>query len=111
MKYFTAADFSLTESLVKIGRLRGKIYLKGGVADREEVVVFVHGMGPGQCAYTTEIAYFCNLGYTVLAVDSLGCGLSGGRNIRGMYEGVKTAVAAIDFARANFPKKDLSRRA
>jgi pimeloyl-ACP methyl ester carboxylesterase len=107
LKFFTAADFSLTESLVKIGRLRGKIYLKGGAADREEVVVFVHGMGPGHCAYTTEIAYFCNLGYTVLAVDSLGCGLSGGRNIRGMYEGVKTAVAAIDFARANFPEKKI----
>ena len=107
LKYFTAADFSLTESLVKIGRLRGKIYLKDGAAERDEVVVFIHGMGPGHAAYTTEIAYFCSLGYTVLALDSLGCGLSGGRNIKGMYEGVKTAVAAIDLARARFPEKKI----
>ena len=105
LKYFTAEDFNLTAENIEIGSLRGAIYQKDGVEKRDAVVVFVHGMGPGHIAYTTEIAYFCNLGYTVVALDSRGCNLSGGRNIKGMYEGVKTAVAAIDYARAHFSDK------
>lgn len=105
LKYFTGEDFNLNAEIIEIGRLRGAIYQKNGANKREEVIVFVHGMGPGHIAYTTEIAYFCNLGYTVVAVDSLGCNLSGGKNIKGMYEGVKTAVTAIDYARAHFPEK------
>ena len=56
-------------------------------------------MGPGHIAYTTEIAYFCNLGYPVFAVDSRGCNFSEGKNIKGMYSGVKTVLSAIDFAK------------
>ena len=74
---------------------------------KDGVVVFVHGMGPGHVAYTTEIAYFCNLGYTVVALDSRGCGLSAGKNLKGMYEGVKTAVAAVDYARGRFPGREI----
>lgn len=107
LKYFSAEDFNLNAEAVEIGRLRGAIYQKNGAKNREEVIVFVHGMGPGHIAYTNEIAYFCNLGYTVIAVDSLGCNLSGGKNIKGMYEGAKTAVTAIDFARAHFPEKKI----
>ncbi len=55
-------------------------------------------MGPGHIAYTTEIAYFCNHGYSVLAVDSMGCNFSDGKSISGMYDGVKTAISAIDYA-------------
>ncbi|MDE6667774.1 MAG: lysophospholipase [Clostridia bacterium] len=107
LKYYTAEDFNLTSENIEIGKLRGIIYQKDDAPKRDDVVVFVHGMGPGHIAYTTEISYFCNLGYTVVAVDSLGCNLSGGRNIKGMYEGVKTAVAAIDYARAHFPEKEV----
>ncbi|MDE7082217.1 MAG: lysophospholipase [Clostridia bacterium] len=105
LKYFTAEDFNLTAENIEIGRLRGAIYKQNEVKNRDEIVIFVHGMGAGHIAYTTEIAYFCNLGYTVVAVDSLGCALSGGKRINGMYEGVKTAFAAIDYTRAKFPEK------
>ena len=105
LKYFTAEDFNLSAENIEIGKLRGAVYQKAAAEKREAVVVFVHGMGPGHVAYTTEIAYFCNLGYTAVAVDSLGCNLSGGRIMKGMYEGVKSAVAAIDYARAHFPEK------
>ena len=105
LKYFTTEDFNLTAENIEIGKLRGAIYQKDDAEKRDAVLVFVHGMGPGHVAYTTEIAYFCNLGYAVVALDSLGCGLSGGRIMKGMYEGVKTAVTAIDYARAHFPEK------
>lgn len=107
LKYFSADDFNLTAENIELGRLRGFIYAKDGVQSKDGVVVFVHGMGPGHVAYTTEIAYFCNLGYTVVALDSRGCGLSAGKNLKGMYEGVNSAVAAIDFASGRFPDKKI----
>lgn len=104
LKYFDYSDFSLNVKDVEIprkkGALRGYIYYPA-TEKNGKLIVFCHGMGPGQIAYTTEIAYFCNIGFTVLALDSTGCNLSGGKSIVGMYEGVKTAVAAIDFVRAD----------
>lgn len=109
LKYFTAEDFGLEAEEVSISRkkfaLNGFLYRKDVTEEKDGIVVFVHGMGAGHIAYTTEINYFCNLGYTVLALDSKGCNMSGGKNIKGMYEGVKTAVAAVDYARARFPGK------
>lgn len=103
LKYFTAEDFGLTAEPVSTGKyLKGFIYNNAQAEKNGKVVAFCHGMGPGHIAYTTEIAYFCNLGYTVVALDSRGCNFSGGKNIKGMYEGVKTATAAIDLARAKF---------
>ena len=58
-------------------------------------------MGPGHIAYTTEIAYFCNLGYTVLAPDYYGCNLSGGKSIRNIDNGKQCVLAAILYAAAN----------
>ncbi|MDE6441249.1 MAG: alpha/beta hydrolase [Clostridia bacterium] len=98
LKYFTAEDFDLSAESVALSHgLKGYFYR--GKTQNNKLVIFCHGMGPGHIAYTTEIAYFCNLGYTVLAVDNKGCNLSAGRNIGGMYSGVKTAVKAIDFAK------------
>ncbi|MDE7329995.1 MAG: alpha/beta hydrolase [Clostridia bacterium] len=102
LKYFTAEDFGLAAEEFSLGKLKGAIYKSESADKRDGVVVFVHGMGPGHCAYMTEIAYFCGLGYTVVAADSLGCGASKGRSIRGMYEGVKSAVKTVDFAKKQF---------
>lgn len=111
LKYFTAEDFSLTAKNVEVKRgkisLNGYIYRNERVSANNKLIIFVHGMGPGHIAYTTEIAYFCNNGFTVLALDSRGCNFSGGKGIKGMYAGVETAVAAIDFARSDESLKDL----
>lgn len=106
LKYLTAEDCGLESEQISSGKfLNGFIYKNAKAVQNGKVIVFCHGMGPGQIAYTTEIAYFCNIGYTVVAFDVKGCNFSRGRNIKGMYEGVKTAVAATDFARARFPEK------
>ena len=100
LKYFTAEDFNLSAQNVSLkGGLNGVLY-SDGAQRKDGIVVFCHGMGPGHVAYTTEIAYFCRLGYRVLAVDSCGCNLSAGKNIKGMYYGVKTAAEAVDYARS-----------
>lgn len=101
LKYFTADDFGLTAEKVSPRKgLNGFLYRKDGVEQRKKVIIFCHGMGPGHIAYTTEIAYFCNAGYAVLAIDSTGCNFSEGKKIKGMYSGVETAVSAVKFARS-----------
>lgn len=107
LKYFSADDFNLTAEPVSVSRrLKGFICRKDAVK-AGKIIIFCHGMGPGQIAYTTEIAYFAGLGYPVLALDSRGCNYSGGKNLKGMYEGVNTAVAAIDYARAAYPDNEI----
>ena len=108
LKYFTAEDFNLTAQSVTLTKgLKGLIYNKENIPQKDKLIIFCHGMGPGHIAYTTEIAYFCNKGFTVLAVDSRGCNLSEGKNSKGMYSGVQTVISAIDFAREN-GYKDIS---
>ena len=106
LKYYTADDFNLSAeqvdiSCVKNKYIRGVIYKKKGVAPKEELIIFCHGMGPGHIAYTTEIAYLCNLGYTVLAPDYYGSGLSDGKNIKNINNGCDTVCKAIYYAREN----------
>ena len=102
-KYFTAEDFSLTAQPVALSDgLNGFIYGKGE-PKKDKLIIVCHGMGAGHIAYSTEIAYFCNLGYTMLAVDSFGCNFSEGKRIKGMYSGVRTAVSAVDYAKSLYP--------
>ena len=100
VKYFTAEDFDLSAQPVSLPKgLNGILYRKADEPQNNKLIIFCHGMGPGHIAYTTEIAYFCNFGFTVLAVDSRGCNLSGGKNLKGMYSGVQTVIYAIDYAK------------
>ncbi|MDE7452804.1 MAG: hypothetical protein K2N22_00160 [Clostridia bacterium] len=103
LKYFTSKDFGLSCEPVSINdaktTLHGYIYKKQVTSNK--LIIFCHGMGPGHIAYTTEVNYFCSCGYTVIAVDYRGCNFSDGKNIRGMYSGVRGVKAAIDFARGN----------
>ncbi len=133
LKYYTAEDFNLKTRPVSVKS--GKTVLNGFIYTSEtapsvvsaasvistdsvisseveksfpqRLVIFAHGMGPGQIAYTTEIAYLCNHGAAVLALDSTGCNLSQGKGIKGMYEGAKTVLAAIDYAKSDPQLKDL----
>ena len=103
LKYFSAQDFGLTTQDVECRScgvmLRGFIYSDRPLEDCRALVIFCHGMGPGQCSYTTEIAYFCKRGYAVLALDSCGCGVSEGKSPRGLEAGIYSAVAAFNLAK------------
>lgn len=107
LKYYTAEDFGLSAtqvdiSCVKNEYIRGVIYKKEGVHPQNKLIIFCHGMGPGHIAYTTEIAYFCNLGYTVLAPDYYGSGLSDGKSLKSNLSALKSVTTAIYYASENF---------
>lgn len=108
LKYFSAEDFNLSQKVIDVAQpqknqyIRAVLYKKNGAAPRDELIVFCHGMGPGQVAYTTEIAYFCNLGYAVFAPDYYGCNLSDGKSIKNFKNGADSVAAAVLYARENF---------
>jgi pimeloyl-ACP methyl ester carboxylesterase len=64
-------------------------------------------LGPGQVAYTTEIATLSSYGYPVVAFDSTGCNLSEGKSMKGIYEYVRCAICATQFAKSRFPKSKI----
>lgn len=106
LKYYTAADFGLFAkqvdiSCVKNEYIRGVIYKNEGVTPKNELIIFCHGMGPGHIAYTTEIAYLCNLGYTVLAPDYYGSGLSDGKNLKSNLSALNGVISSIYYAEEN----------
>ncbi len=110
LKYFTAEDFNLSQKVINIAEpqknqyIRAVLYKKDAAAQKDGLIIFCHGMGPGHIAYTTEIAYFCNLGYAVLAPDYLGCNLSGGKSIKSFKNGTDSVVAAVLYARENLTR-------
>ena len=78
--------------------LRGFLYRKEGMQPRA-LAVFVHGLGAGHLAYTTEIDFLARCGYLVLGFDMTGCGASDGR-ADGFDQGSLDIAAALRFVRS-----------
>ncbi|MCD8308136.1 MAG: alpha/beta hydrolase [Clostridia bacterium] len=101
--YFSAEDFGLSAEPIEVPSkktaLHGYIYSYGEDTHRDKIIVFCHGLGPGHCAYMTEISYLCRLGYIVAATDYCGCGESPGRKARGFYSGVIAVQDTIRYIR------------
>ncbi len=55
---------------------KAKIYYEKSEADKNKWLVFLHGFGGDLGAWEKEIEYFTNLGYSTLALDLRGHGLS-----------------------------------
>lgn len=54
--------------------------------DKEKVIVFSHGIGPGHTAYLSEINTLCEKGFRVIAYDYTGCGESEGSSLMSINE-------------------------
>lgn len=108
LKYFTANDFDnlVAEPVEFLSAqnvtLRGAIYYKKGKRP-DALIIFAHGFGGGHLAYTTEVNFFAENGFYVLAYDGTGCGKSEGRYFRGFDQGPLDVRAAIEFSK-NHPK-------
>ncbi len=102
-RYFSAEDFNLSAEPMEVPSkrttLHGYIYSSGQDTRTDKVIVFCHGLGPGHCAYMTEIAYLCRLGYVVAATDYCGCGETPGKKARGFYSGVIAVQDTVQFIR------------
>lgn len=87
--------------------LNGFLYSSAKVDSYKALIVFSHGMGAGHHAYTTEINYFAQKGYLVLAYDNTGSCLSEGKKLYGFAQGVIDLKHALDFVEAREDLKDL----
>ena len=113
LKYFSHEDFDgLKAAPVEFEKekgntLRGAIYAKSGLQMPEALIIFSHGMGAGHLAYTTEINYFAQKGYLVLAYDNTGTCTSEGEKLYGFAQGVIDLKHAIAFIKSREDTKDL----
>lgn len=97
INYYSAQDFNLPARRIQVTfdgtPLYAAVYSYIPEEKCKKVVLFCHGIGPGHCAYMTEIAKLASYGYAVVAYDSIGCGSSQGKNSRGFYANVQCATA------------------
>ena len=87
--------------------LNGFLYSSAKVDTYKALIVFSHGMGAGHLAYTTEINYFAQKGYLVLAYDNTGTCTSEGEKLYGFAQGIIDLKHAIAFAKSREDTKDL----
>ncbi len=106
LKYLKAKNFDNLNALpvsFKSNRgqtLNGFIYT-GAKTDRYKgLIIFSHGMGAGHLSYTTEINYFAQKGFAVLAYDNTGTCSSEGKKLYGFAQGIIDLKHAVDFAKS-----------
>ncbi len=87
--------------------LNGFLYSNAKVDNYKALIVFSHGMGAGHLAYTTEINYFAQKGYLVLAYDNTGTCSSEGKKINGFAQAVTDLKYALDFVKSREDLNDM----
>ncbi len=87
--------------------LNGFLYSNAKVDTYKALIVFSHGMGAGHLAYTTEINYFAQKGYLVLAYDNTGTCTSEGDKINGFAQGIIDLKYALKFVKERDELKDM----
>lgn len=87
--------------------LNGFLYSSAKVDKYKALIVFSHGMGAGHLAYTTEINYFAQKGYLVLAYDNTGTCESEGKKLKGFAQGVIDLKHALDYVASREDLKEL----
>lgn len=106
LKFFTEKDFKGLKSKEISFKSNKKQTLKGKVYYYEKkeylgLLIFVHGIGAGHLAYTTEINHFAEQGFLVLSYDNTGSGISEGKNIVGFSQRVIDLKYCLDFVLEN----------
>ena len=113
LKYFKAKNFDnlnarpVSFKSDKGQTLNGFIYDGAKTEKPKALIVFAHGMGAGHLAYTTEINYFAQKGYMVLAYDNTGTCTSEGKKLKGFAQGIIDLKYALDFVNEREDLKDL----
>ncbi len=87
--------------------LNGFLYSNAKVDSYKALIVFSHGMGAGHLAYTTEINYFAQKGYLVLAYDNTGTCSSEGKKTGGFAQAVTDLKFALNFVKTREDLKDM----
>ncbi|MFA5283454.1 MAG: alpha/beta fold hydrolase [Bacilli bacterium] len=114
--YFTAEDypelsrdgFSFLSN--KKQRLYGYLYHREGI-EPKGLIIFLHGIGAGHVAYTRLINRLADSGNIIMAFDYTGCGMSEGRSMKSMIQGVVDLEYALKYIDQNDEIKKLPRYA
>ena len=64
--------------------------------DKDKLILFCPGIGPGHTAYLMEIETLCQAGYRVLTLDYTGCGASGGERMPSVNAPTQDALELLD---------------
>ena len=72
--------------------------------DKDKLILFCPGMGPGHTAYLAEIETLCQAGLRVLTLDYSGCGASGGERMPSANAPTKDVMALLDLLK---PKEEI----
>ena len=94
------ADYDSTPVEFKLDgkTLRGNVYK----ADCPKgFIVFRHGIFSQHCDYLALISEMVDRGWTVLAYDAIGCGISDGDDVVGMAQSALDVAAAVNYVREN----------
>lgn len=78
--------------------LRGHLFFYDG--PQKALIVLCHGYGMSLNDYLPECEYFCRNGYTVLAFDGSGTGISDGV-LRGLPQHILDLAACLDYVSSN----------
>lgn len=112
LKYFSSKDFDglkaekISFKSIHGDILKGNIYYYDGY-DKDKLIVFVHGIGPGHLSYMREIEYLCKNNFRVLAYDMTGTGMSDGDTIYGLSEALADLDYALDYVWSSEELKNL----
>ena len=63
---------------------------------KNPVILFCPGIGPGHTAYLAEINCLCQKGYRVLTLDYTGCGASGGKTLYSINAPTKDIIELLE---------------
>lgn len=64
--------------------------------DKNKLILFCPGIGPGHTAYLAEIETLCRAGYRVLTLDYTGCGESGGEKLSSINAPTRDAMELLE---------------
>ena len=64
---------------------------------KDKVVLFCHGIGPGHTAYLAEIEALARRGFKVLTFDATGCGQSGGKYLGSLVNPTGDAIDLLNY--------------
>lgn len=63
---------------------------------KDKIVLFCHGMGPGHTAYMAEINELAKAGYKVLTLDYRGCDKSGGDYLKSLNKPTRDVIDLLN---------------
>lgn len=101
LKYFNYKDFkglNYDECNINVNTdvIKGGFYYYNNETNGN-LIVFVHGIGPGHLSYMKEIETLASKGYKVFAYDMIGSGKSTGGQIKGLSGAVESLDYVLDY--------------